>query len=157
MTPAGEPERLARRAVEWAAARVGDASYAMRCLAFVEDAYEQPNGIEVSGGSSAAESAAQYGTHACDPSSPPPAGALVFYACAGPANGTVVSWGHVGLASGDGRVIHAWDRVRIDAAVAVERLSPRSGWSAPTLLGWTAPQVVLRGQRARDWGAAGDA
>ena len=31
----------AAAAVAWAVARVGDAGYALRCLAFVEDAYER--------------------------------------------------------------------------------------------------------------------
>jgi ABC-type uncharacterized transport system permease subunit len=48
---------LAAAAIEWALARRSDSGYALRCLAFVEDASERPNGIEVFGGASAAESA----------------------------------------------------------------------------------------------------
>jgi cell wall-associated NlpC family hydrolase len=156
VTTTGEPEQFARRALEWAASHLGDTSYALRCLAFVEDAYERPNGIEVFGGASAAESAERYGTQAYDPLAPPPPGALVFYACAGPIDGTQASWGHVGLALGDGRVIHAWDRVRVDDALAVCDLAPRAGWSQPALLGWTPPSVVLHGHRPRDWAVARD-
>ena len=71
---------------------------------------------------------------------PPPSGTLVFYACVGPIDGRVRDWGHVGLARGDGSVIHAWDVVRIDDAAAVQQLTPAAGWKAPRLIGW-APAV----------------
>jgi cell wall-associated NlpC family hydrolase len=144
---------LARNAVGWALAHLGDRAYALRCLAFVEDAYERSNRIELFGGSSAAESAAAYGTKPYDPQAPPPRGAFVFYACSGPADGRTVAWGHVGLALGEGRVIHAWDRVRIDDARAVPNLTPRAGWTPPTLLGWTPPSRLLRGHQLREWDA----
>jgi cell wall-associated NlpC family hydrolase len=124
----------------------------MRCLAFVEDAYERGNGIEVFGGSSAQESAELYGVTAYDADRPPPAGSLVFYACAGPADGDWRSWGHVGLALGDGRVVHAWDEVRVDDAPAIAALTPATGWTPPRLLGWTSVARVLEGHRPRDWG-----
>ena len=71
-----------------------------------------------------------------DPLAPPPAGAFVFYACGGPVDGTHRDWGHVGLALGDGRVVHAWDEVRVDDARDVEDLRPAAGWTAPRLIGW---------------------
>jgi hypothetical protein len=137
--------------VAWAIARVGAPDYALRCLAFVEDAFERANGIEVFGGSSAAESAELYGLQAYDGGAPPPEGSYVFYACAGPADGAWRNWGHVGLALGDGRVVHAWDSVRIDPADAVEHLTPPASWSAPRLIGWVAPDRILDGHRPRSW------
>ena len=110
---------LASAAVGWALERVGQPGYALRCLAFVEDALERPNGIEIFGGSSAAESAAQYGLHPFTPGATPPAGSFVFYDAEGPIDGTHRSWGHVGLSLGDGRVVHTWDVIRIDDARAV--------------------------------------
>ena len=83
-----------------------------RCLAFVEDAYEESNHVEIFGGSSAQESADEYG--AAQNRGEPPIGAFVFYACAGPVGDEIKNWGHVGLCIGEGKVIHAWDTVRID-------------------------------------------
>ncbi|MFE2290542.1 hypothetical protein [Streptomyces sp. NPDC059452] len=34
-------------AIAWARQHLGTASYASRCLAFVEDAYERANGLEL--------------------------------------------------------------------------------------------------------------
>jgi cell wall-associated NlpC family hydrolase len=141
----------ASAAVAWALARVGEPGYALRCLAFVEDAYERANQIEVFGGASAAESAARYGVDAYRVAEPPPAGALVFYASGGPVDGTWRDWGHVGLALGDGRLVHAWERVRIDDATDVENLEPASGWTRATLLGWTPVERLLEGHRPRSW------
>lgn len=141
----------AAAAVAWAVARVGDAGYALRCLAFVEDAYERANEIEVFGGDSAAESAALYGLRDYAPDDPPPAGSLVFFACGGPVEGTWRDWGHVGLALGDGRVVHAWDEVRVDPVTAVESLDPAPGWTRARLLGWAGPERILEGHRPRRW------
>jgi cell wall-associated NlpC family hydrolase len=139
------------RAIDWALARQGDPSYALRCLAFVEDAFERANGIEVFGGDSAAESAALYRPQRYDPSRPPPSGALVFYTARGPLDGLQRDWGHVGLSLGDGTVVHAWDVVRIDDAHEVERLDPAAGWTAPRLIGWVPAARLLNGHRPRTW------
>jgi hypothetical protein len=141
----------AAAAVAWAVARVGERAYPLRCLAFVEDAYERPNEIEVFGGDSAAASASQYGIEPYEPGYPPPAGAFVFYVCGGPVDGTQREWGHVGLALGDGRVVHAWDEVRVDDALEVRLLRPSAGWTAPRLAGWTPPSRILEGHRPRAW------
>ncbi|MDP9273650.1 MAG: C40 family peptidase [Chloroflexota bacterium] len=144
---------LVELAVAWALAHLGSPDYALRCLAFVEDAYERANQIEVFGGDSAAESAARYGTHPLERAAPPPRGALVFYACGGPVQGEHREWGHVGPSLGDGEVVHAWDRVRVDDIEAVEHLIRADGWSQPRLLGWTAADRVLEGRATRDWAA----
>ena len=144
-----EVESFVEPAVAWALQRLGSADYGRRCLAFVEDAFERANSIEMFGGSSAAESARLYGVkpHAAVP----PRGAMVFYACRGPIPGTVGEWGHVGLSLGDGRIIHAWDRIRVDPLADVEGLERGDGWSAPRLLGWVPAQRFLRGFRTRAW------
>ena len=141
----------AAAAVGWALDRLGESTYPLRCLAFVEDAYERPNEIEVFGGDSAAASANRYGIEPYLTRSPPPAGAFVFYDCAGPVDGTQRDWGHVGLALGDGRVVHAWDEVRVDDALEVQALRPAAGWTAPRLIGWTPPTRILEGHRPRAW------
>jgi len=142
---------VARAATGWAMGRIGDRTYALRCLAFVEDAIERANGIEIFGGSSAQESAEMYGTQPLVSGTPPRAGSLVFYACEGSADGRWRDWGHVGIALGDGRVVHAWDEVRVDPAEDVETLLPRAGWSQPRLLGWVPLSRVLEGHRPRSW------
>jgi cell wall-associated NlpC family hydrolase len=135
---------------------VGERRTPWRCLAFVEDAYERPNGIEVFGAGSAAESAALYGTRAYVAAAPPPAGAFVFYACGGPVDGVHRDWGHVALAVGDGRVVHALDHVRVDDAVAIESMSLGPRWTLPRLIGWTSPERILEGHVPRDWSLARD-
>jgi hypothetical protein len=144
-------DELASAAIDWALRHLGGRGYALRCLAFVEDAYERANGIEVFGGASAAESAALYGICPYALDDPPPAGALVFYACGGSLDGTWRDWGHVGLALGDCRVVHAWDVVRVDNAAAVEGLEPAAGWTRPRLIGWASVERVIAGHRPRRW------
>ena len=142
------------RALEWAVARRGNASYAGRCLAFVEDAFERPNQIEVFGEATAAEAAAALELTPYESAHPPAAGSLVFFACGGPLNGVDREWGHVGLALGDGRVVHAWNEFRVDDALESPRLRPAPGWSAARLIGWASAGQLLRGHRPRDWGKA---
>jgi hypothetical protein len=144
-------EAFAAAAVAWALARIGDRTYGLRCLAFVEDAYERGNRIEVFGGASATESAELYGLEPYESDDPPPAGSLVFYSAEGPIGDDHRDWGHVGLALGDGRVVHAWDEVRVDRAEDVEALAPAPGWTQPRLSGWTGMDRLLAGHRPRHW------
>jgi hypothetical protein len=117
----------------------------------VEDAFERANQIEVFSEASAALAADTLDLAPFDPEHAPPAGALVFYACGGPLGGVVREWGHVGIAIGDGTVVHAWDEVRVDAIPEVPRLQPAAGWTPPRLLGWAAAAQLLRGHRPRVW------
>ena len=142
---------IASAATRWAVDRIGDRSYSGRCLAFVEDAIERANAIEIFGGSTARESAEQYGPGQYDADAPPPAGSLVFYSCEGPADGAWRDWGHVGIALGDGRVAHAWDEVRVDEATQIETLPPVPGWTPARLVGWVPLGRVLEGHQPRDW------
>jgi cell wall-associated NlpC family hydrolase len=138
------------RAIAWAMERVGSADYALRCLSFVEDAYERPNDIEVFGGDSATESADRYAVRSS--TGPAPAGAFVFFDCSGPIEGVVRDWGHVGLALGDGRMVHAWGRVGVDVIGSTLDLPASNGWSAPVYVGWAAPRRIVDGARQRSWG-----
>ncbi|TDC61321.1 hypothetical protein [Streptomyces hainanensis] len=142
-------------AVGWARGHLGSTAYASRCLAFVEDAYERPNHLEVFGGDFARESAELYAAR--DNTGVPPAGAFAFYDSGGELLGRRRNWGHVGLCVGDGLVVHAWDRVRIDHYLAVQDLTGPPGWDAPGWLGWAPAQRILQGFRPKDWSAAGDA
>jgi hypothetical protein len=145
-----ETGTVARNAVAWAKARLGSGVYALRCLAFAEDAVEKGNGIEIFGGEYAKESADLYG--AAEQTGAPPEAAFVFYNCSGEIGGIYRNWGHVGLSLGDGRVIHAWGRVRIDPYSAVEKLENAPGWSAPRMIGWAPVERVLLDAVARpEW------
>ena len=50
--------------------------------------------------------------------------------------------GQCGVSLGDGRVIHAWDIVRIDDYLAIEKLTALTG-DHPEYLGWVALERVL--------------
>jgi hypothetical protein len=113
----------------------------------VEDAYEEPNRIEVFGGSAARESADQYGVRHTD--AVPPEGAFVFYDCRGPVNGVERNWGHVGISCGKGNVVPAWDAVREDDYRDVEKLPGAPGWTRPKYIGWTAAERILQGHCKR--------
>lgn len=143
-------QQLIEKATAWAREWLGSTEYSTRCLAFVEDAYERANSLEVFGGDTAHESAVLY--EASD-GGEPPAGALVFYDCSGPLRGESRNWGHVGLALGGGEVIHAWHVVRIDHYLAVPELPGAPGWTAPAYVGWVPVARLLVGSRPRVWPA----
>lgn len=123
--------------------------YRLICLAFVEDAYERGNGIEIFGGSTAAESAKMY--EADRNKTTPPKGSFVFYDCCGLVEGEMKYWGHVGLCIGNNEVIHAWDKIRIDNYLDIEKLNPAPGWTQPVFIGWAPVVRILEGSRDRDW------
>ena len=139
-------EHYINQAIAWAQAQIGSTAYPLRCLAFVEDAYELSNAVEIFGGSSAQESADMYGA-AENRAADPPLGAFVFYECSGLVDGERQNWGHVGLHVGDGLVIHAWDQVRRDPYLDVEKLSPAPTWTPPRYLGWTPVERIFVGYR----------
>lgn len=136
-------------AICWAKERLGSQEYPLRCLAFVEEAYERSNGIEMWGGSDARESAELYDAH--KNTGAPPAGAFVFYACSGLVDGELKDWGHVALALGNGEAIHAWDIVRIDHYMEICHLQAAPGWSQPELIGWAPVERVLAGIQKKQW------
>lgn len=134
-------------AIAWARRQLGRDDYGFRCLAFVEDAYEQANTIEIFGGSSAKESADEYGVDG--DMTDAPRGAFVFYGMTGEISGERANYGHVGLHLGDGLVIHAWDEVRINSIAAIEMLEPAEGWTQPHYIGWAPVERILQGHEVR--------
>ncbi|MGA5194028.1 NlpC/P60 family protein [Streptomyces exfoliatus] len=145
----------ADNAIAWARQRLGSTAYTSRCLAFVEDAYERPNHLEIFGGDFARESAELYAAQ--NNSGTPPTGAFVFYDNTGELLGRRQNWGHVGLCIGDGQVIHAWDRVRIDHYLEIQNLVTPSGWDSLRWIGWAPIQRIFQGCQPKDWTATGDA
>lgn len=136
-------------AITWARERIGSTEYCLQCLAFMEDALERSNGIEIFGGNWAEESAELYG--AGDNTGQPPRGAFVFYHCLGQIDGEIKDWGHGGLSLGEGLVIHAWDRVRVDGYLDIENLAPAPGWTRPEYIGWVPIEIVLKGHVEKDY------
>jgi len=133
-------------AVRWAMQQVGSETYATLCYGFLEDAYELGNGIILDGkGCTAREAAEAYGWQ----SGEAPKGSYVFFDCTGPIRGDVRSWGHIGLSLGDGRIIHAWDVVRVDTLDDMEKLPPTPGWTVPVYLGWAPAEQILQGMKKK--------
>ncbi len=127
--------------IRWAEDRLGETKYAGWCLSFIEDALEKPNGIEIFGGDCAKESAALYADAMRQ--GEPERGAFVFYDCLCFSDRGPVNWGHCGISLGGGRVIHAWDAVRIDDYREIERMTARTG-DHPRLIGWVSVERVLK-------------
>ncbi len=73
----------------------------------------------------------------------------MFFDCSGPVDGVRRDWGHVGLALGDGRIVHAWGDVRIDAIDEMSRLPAAGGWTLPACVGWAPPERILLDARRR--------
>jgi len=135
-------------AVNWALDKVGSTEYRTLCLAFVEDAYEESNGIWLDGYPSAKEESTAFEVSYSDEG--PPRGAFVFYDCFGTIKDEYRNWGHVGLSLGDGRVIHAWDKVRVDTVRGVEELEAAEGWTKPSYLGWAPVSKVFEGFKQKE-------
>ncbi|WP_223192382.1 NlpC/P60 family protein [Paenibacillus sedimenti] len=144
-----EFDKQTENAIAWARNHMDSNDYRLRCLAFVEDAYERSNGIEMWGGSDANESAELYEVHAN--MGFPPKGAFVFYSCSGLVEGELKNWGHVGLSLGNGDAIHAWDKVRIDNYLEIESLAPAQGWTQPKFIGWAPVERILAGAHKKHW------
>lgn len=134
-------------AISWAKDKIGSEAYAFKCLAFVEDAYEESNSVEIFGGSTAKESADEY--EAEKNTGFPPIGAFVFYDTYGTIYNEYKNYGHVGLHMGNGQVIHSWDRVRVDHYLDVQKLATAPGWTSPQYIGWAPVERIFRGYRKK--------
>ena len=126
--------------ISWAESRLGENRYAGWCLYFIEDALEISNRIEIFGGDSAKASAELYAD--AMRKGIPARGAFVFYDCLCISEGGPVNWGHCGVGLGDGNVIHAWDRVRVDGYLDIQRMTAQSG-DHPRYIGWVPVERVL--------------
>ena len=126
--------------IAWAEERIGETKYCGWCLSFIEDALEISSGIEIFGGDSAKESALLYSDAMRQ--GEPERGAFVFYDCICPGEDGPVNRGHCGISLGEGRVIHAWDAVRIDGWREIERMTAPGG-DHPRYIGWVPVGRVL--------------
>ena len=126
--------------IRWAEEKVGSSQYAGWCLSFIEDALEISNHIEIFGGDCAKESCEMY--YDAIQTGMPERGAFVFYDCMCPGEDGLVNWGHCGISLGEGRVIHAWDTVRIDDFMQIECLTFIMG-EHPRYIGWVPFKRVL--------------
>jgi len=132
--------QMIEKMISWAQERIGNSEYSGWCLAFIEDALEISNKIEIFGGDCAKEScimyydAIQFGI--------PERGAFVFYDCLCQSEDGIVNWGHCGISLGEGQVIHAWNIVRIDDFQQIEQLTSPIG-EHPRYIGWVPIERVL--------------
>ena len=131
---------LIENMIAWAESRLGDTSYAGWCLSFIEEALEKSNDIEIFVGDSAKESSEMYADALRTDA--PERGAFVFYDCLCPSEEGLVNWGHCGIALGNGTLIHAWDKVRIDTLADTEKLTALTG-DHPKYIGWVPIGRVL--------------
>lgn len=132
---------LTENMIRWAEDKLGSKEYAGWCLTFIEDALEKSNGIEIFGGNSAKESALLYADGMCQ--GIPERGAFVFYDCICLSPDGLVNWGHCGISLGNGRIIHAWDAVRIDNYRDIDAMTALSG-DHPKCIGWVSVERVLK-------------
>lgn len=133
-------DEIIENMIQWAQEKLGCGSYAGWCLSFIEDALEISNDIEIFGGDSAKESCEMYSDGLNE--GIPEKGAFVFYDCMCPSEDGPVNWGHCGICVGDGKVIHAWDVVRVDDYRQIEGLQSLIG-SHPNYLGWVSVKRVI--------------
>lgn len=126
--------------IMWAERKIGNAEYAGWCLAFIEDALEKGNDIEIFGGDSARESYEMYKDAA--KTGCPERGAFVFYDCLCLSEEGPINWGHCGICLGDGKVIHAWDVVKVNDYLEIEKMTGIAGEN-PKYLGWVPVERVL--------------
>ena len=133
---------LTENMISWAEDKLGSKEYAGWCLSFIEDALEKSNIIEIFGGDTAKESALLYAD--AMRKGIPERGAFVFYDCICLGPDGPVNWGHCGISLGDGRIIHAWDMVRIDDYREIEAMTALSG-DHPGYIGWVPIESVLYG------------
>ena len=131
---------LIENMISWAIKKLGCSAYAGWCLSFIEDALEQSNGIEIFGGCSARESAELYmdGMETDTPCR----GSFVFYDCLCQGEAGPINWGHCGICMDSGEVIHAWDVVRCDYYLAIEKLVSSAG-DHPRYIGWVPIYRIL--------------
>ena len=132
---------LTENMIRWAKDQLGSGDYAGWCLSFIEDALEKSNGIEIFGGDSAKEFALLYADGIRQ--GKPKRGTFVFYDCICQGLDGPVNWGHCGISLGDGRIIHAWDTVRIDDYQEIEAMTTLSG-NHPKYIGWVPVERVLK-------------
>ncbi len=127
--------------IAWAESMLGSAKYTGWCLYFIEDALEKSNGLEIFGGDCARASCVLYSDAL--KGGIPEKGTFVFYDCMCMSENGPVNWGHCGICIGDGRVIHAWDKVRTDGYLEIEQLTALSG-DRPVYTGWVPLERVLK-------------
>lgn len=86
---------------------------------------KKSNRIEIFGGDSAKESAQLYAD--AMRKGLPESGAFVFCDCLCPSGVGPINRGHCGISLGGGKVIHAWDRVRTDGCLQMQKLTALTG------------------------------
>lgn len=110
--------------ISWALANKGNTSYAYLCQKFVADAYAQVATRQSK--ATAKDAANAWCTHPGDKN--PPRGATVYYDWYGTVDGVYKNYGHVGIALGDGRVVHAYGNKGVVVSPNVDFMTGYIGW-----------------------------
>ena len=105
--------------ISWAMSKLGSQSYAYLCQKFVAHAYSQVAPLVSKETAKLAANA--WCTHPGDKN--PPRGATVYYNWYGRVDGVYANYGHVGIALGDGRVIHAYGN-RVNGGLTLPSVEP---------------------------------
>ncbi len=132
--------------ISWANCKLGENTYTGFSLAFIEDSLEKSNDIKIEVGNSAKKTSELYLDDIR--SGVPEKGSFVFYDFMGPGNGGLENLGHCGISLEDGKVIHAWNEVRIDRYLDIENMSSING-DKPKYIGWLPIDRILK-QNAKD-------
>ena len=122
------------KVISWALSKQGNKSYAYLCQKFVADAYSQV-APRVSK-ETAKQAANAWCTHPGDKN--PPRGATVYYNWYGKVDGVYANYGHVGIALGDGRVIHAYGNSGVVISNKIDFMTGYIGWGVNG--GFTLPE-----------------
>lgn len=122
-------------AENWKENNMGSIDYNEECLRFVQDAYEKGAGLPLY--------RYAYATLAGEKTKAKenkyekiPRGALVYFDWTGEVEGEIRNWGHVGLALGEGQMIHAHGTVKKGS---IEKLNKIKGYD---YIGWAWPDFI---------------
>jgi len=135
------------KAIKWAKSQEGKMDWSGYCLKFVAQAFGQKS----SGWASPVDAIGKLGNrfYPVEKCQNPPRGALIFFSAkgkwCGASYGCIDSpdYGHIGIYLGNGEVIHAYGRVRIQTLTAVEQLATtdskgNKSW-IDSYIGWAYP------------------
>lgn len=123
------------KAIEWAKSKIGSEEWYGWCLRFVRQAFglgkkEPIYPLGWGSANDARRSLEKRGIFYSEDRNPP-RGVLVFFSTT---PGTYKVYGHVGISLGNGKVIHAYSKVREDSIDEIEKLK-----NIDTYLGWAYP------------------
>ena len=125
-----------KEAIKWSFDHLNSGDYPFLCLSFVKKAYDIKDLYnQVKYTFEYAKEAAEKTGAAANKGKPIPRGSYVYFDWYGIVDGIYDNWGHVGIALGDGQIIHAYGEVRVDKISEMPYLDDFDyiGWAWPSL------------------------